>query len=172
MLQPRTLDVRQVNLQKLAALHLPTITGINNVIALRKSSADFAEWRNRLGEALTYVSELPEVESVDVAAEVVYAHLSDGLSQVQKAVEKSPALQAVQGGLAGFAVSGVSAMTTELLLGNPWVGLVAAASAGGAGAGLVIDSGISYLMALLARRKGKLIMDVSMLFEPLGNLTP
>jgi hypothetical protein len=172
MLQPRATDVRQVNLQKLAALHVPTITGINNVIALRKSSADFAEWRNRLGEALTYVSELPEVESVDVAAEVVYAHLSDGLSQVQKAVEKSPALQAVQGGLAGFAVSGVSAMTTELLLGNPWVGLVAAASPGGAGAGLVIDSGISYLMALLARRKGKLIMDVSMLFEPLGNLTP
>jgi hypothetical protein len=71
MLQPRTMDVRQVNLQKLAALHVPTITGINNVIALRKSSADFAEWRNRLGEALTYVGELPaDDESVDEAAEV------------------------------------------------------------------------------------------------------
>jgi hypothetical protein len=173
MLQPRTTDVRQVNLKKLAALHVPTITGINNVIALRKSSADFAEWRNRLGEALTYVGELPEDdESVDEAAEVVYARLSDGLSQVQKAVKTSPALQAVQGGLTGFAISGVSAMTTELLLGNPSVGLVAAASAGGAGAGMVIDSGISYLKALLASRKGKLIMDVSMLFDPYGDFTP
>jgi hypothetical protein len=63
-------------------------------------------------------------------------------------------------------------MTTELLLGNPSVGLVAAASAGGAGAGMVIDSGISYLKALLASRKGKLIMDVSMLFDPYGDFTP
>jgi hypothetical protein len=38
--------------------------------------------------------------------------------------------------------------------------------------GLVIDSGISYLKALLARRKGKLVMDVSMLFDPHGHFTP
>jgi hypothetical protein len=77
ILELPTTDVRQINLQKLAALHVPTITGINNAVALRKSSADFAEWRNRLGEALTYVGELGEDEdSLDGAAEVVYAQLS------------------------------------------------------------------------------------------------
>jgi hypothetical protein len=149
MLQPSTTDIRQVNLQKLAALHVPTITGIDNVVALPKSSADFAEWRNRLGEALTYVGELGEDDgSVDEAAEVLHAQLSDGLSQVNKAVKKSPALQSVKGGLTGLAVSGISAMTTELLLGDQSVGLVAAASAAGAGAGMVVDAGVSYLNAL------------------------
>jgi hypothetical protein len=173
MLQRPITDKRQVSLQKLAALHVPTITGIDNVVALRKSSEDFAEWRTRLGEALTYVGELGEdEESVDVAAEVVYAQLSDGLSQVNKAVKKSPALRGVQGGLTGFAVSGISAMTTEHLLSEQSIGVVAAASVVGAGAGMVIDSGVSYLKALQERRKGKLILDVSMLFNPDGDFMP
>jgi hypothetical protein len=172
-LQRPVTDNRQVNLQKLAALHVPTIMGIDNVVALRKSSADFAEWRTRLGQALTYVGELGEDdESVDEAAEVVYAQLSDGLMQVEKGIEKSPALRAVRGGLAGFAINGISAMTTELLLGNPSIGLVAAASAAGAGAGMVLDSGLSYLKALQERRNGHLILDVSMMFDPYGDSMP
>jgi hypothetical protein len=121
------------------------------------------------GEALTYVGELAEdEESLSEAAAVVHAQLSDGLSQVNKAVKKSPALQAVKGGLSGFAISGISTMTTELLLGNPSVELVALASAVGASAGMVADSGLSYLRTLQARRRGRLIMDVSMLFDPQG----
>jgi hypothetical protein len=166
-LQRPVTDNRQVNLQKLAALHVPTITGIDNVVALRKSSEDFAEWRTRLGEALTYVGELREDdESVDEAAEVVYAQLSDGLRQVEKGIKKSPALRAVRGGLTGFAVNGISAMTTERALGNPSVGLVAAASIVGAAAGGILDSGLSYLQALQERRNGRLILDVSMMFDP------
>jgi hypothetical protein len=172
-LQRPVTDHRQVNLQKLAALHVPTITGIDNVVALRKSSEDFAQWRNRLGEALTYVGELGEDdESVDEAAELVYSQLSDGLSQVQKAVKMSPALRAARGGLAGFAINGLSAMTTEILLGNPSIGLVAAASAAGAGAGMVVDSGLSYLKALQERRDGRLILDISMMFDPFGDFMP
>jgi hypothetical protein len=166
-LQRPVTDNRQVNLQKLAALHVPTITGIDNVVALRKSSEDFAEWRTRLGEALTYVGELREDdESVDEAAEVVYAQLSDGLRQVEKGIKKSPAFRAVRGGLTGFAVNGISAMTTERALGNPSVGLVAAASIVGAAAGGILDSGLSYLQALQERRNGRLILDVSMMFDP------
>jgi hypothetical protein len=172
-LQRPVTDNRQVNMQKLAALHVPTISGIDNVVALRKSSEDFAEWRTRLGEALMYVSELGEDdESVDKAAEVVYAQLSDGLRRVEKGIKKSPALRAVRGGLAGFAINGISAMTTELLLGNPSIGLVAAASAAGAGAGMVLDSGHSYLKTLQERRNGRLILDVSMMFDPYGDSMP
>jgi hypothetical protein len=166
-LQRPLVDNRQVNLQKLAALHVPTITGIDNVVALRRSSEDFAEWRTRLGAALTYVGELGEdEESVGEAAGVVYAQLSDGLRRIEKGIKRSPALRAVRGGLTGFAVNGISAMTTERALGNPSVGLVASASIVGAAAGGILDSGFSYLKALQERRKGKLIMDVSIMFDP------
>jgi hypothetical protein len=47
--------------------------------------------------------------------------------------------------------------------------LVAAASAGGAGAGMAVDAGLNYVKALQARRKGHLIMDVAMLFDPHGS---
>jgi hypothetical protein len=172
LLKRPVVDNRQLVLKKLAALKVPTLAGdIGSLVDLRRSDADFAEWRTRLGDALSYVGELAEdEESLDEAAEVVHAQLSDGLSQVEKAVKKSPALRAARGGLTGFAVNGITAMTTELALGNPSVGLVAAASAAGAGAGMVVDSGVSYLKALQERRKGKLIMDVSMMFDPDGSM--
>ena len=41
-------------------------------------------------------------------------------------------------------------------------------AAAGAAAGTVLDAGLNYVKALQARRKGHLIMDVAMLFEPQG----
>jgi hypothetical protein len=94
----------------------------------------------------------------------VYAKLSDGLSQVQKAVKRSPALQAAKAGLTGLVISGVSGTTAEVMTNDPWVRLAAGAT--GATAGTVLDAGLNYVKALQTRRKGRLIMDVSMLFDP------
>jgi hypothetical protein len=162
LLQRPVVDNRQLVLKKLAALKVPTMVGdINSLIDLRRSDADFAEWRTRLGEALNYVGELGEDEgSLDEAAEVVHAQLSDGLSQVEKVVKKSPALQAVKGGVTGLALTGISAATTGLMTGKPGTALVTGSVT------KIVDAGLTYLKALRARRKGRLILDVAMLFDP------
>ena len=161
LLEGPVVDNRQVGLQKLASLKVPKMKGdISALVALRKSDADFAEWRTLLGEALTYVGELSDEASLEEAAEIVYAQLSDGLSQVNKAVKKSPALQALKGGLSGLMVSSISAATTGVMTGNPWTALASGAAA------KVADAGVTYVKALQARRKGRLILDVSMMFDP------
>ncbi len=166
LLHRPVVDDRLVGLHNLAALKVPTMTGdIGTFVKLRQSDADFAEWRARLGEALTYVGELGEgEESLDEAAEVVYAQLSDGLSQVQKAVEKSPALQAAKGGLSGLAISGITGTTAEVVTNDPSVALAVGAASGTAG--MFLEAGRTYVKALQARRKGRLILDVAMLFDP------
>jgi hypothetical protein len=162
LLQRPITDNRQIALQKLAALNVPSMSGdINSLIALRQSDADFADWRSHLGEALTYVGELGEdEESLDEAREVVSAQLSDGLIRVEKATKKSPALQALKGGLTGFALTGISMAATAAMSGDP----LKAAVVGGTTK--LADAGITYVKALQARRKGRLILDVSMLFDP------
>ena len=164
LLEGPVVDNRQLGLQKLAALKVPKMKGdISALVTLRKSGADFAEWRTRLGEALAYVGELGDEASLDEAAEIVYAQLSDGLSHVNQAVKKSPALQALKGGLSGLMVSGISAATTGIMTGNPWTALASGTAA------KVADSGVAYVKALQARRKNRLILDVSMLFDPHGS---
>jgi hypothetical protein len=156
-------------LQKLAALNVPTLTSnLDTLVRLRQSDPDFADWRTRLGEAISYVEDLREDEaSLKEASDIVYGQLSDGLSQVEKAVKKSPVLQAVKGGVTGLAITGISAATTAgataLMSGNIGVGL-AAGVAGGV-AGKISDSGLAYVKALEARRQGRLILDVAMLFD-------
>jgi hypothetical protein len=61
-------------------------------------------------------------------------------------------------------MSGITGTTTEVLTGDPLVGL--AAGAAGAAAGVPLDAGLTYIKALRERRRGRLIMDVSMLFDP------
>jgi hypothetical protein len=160
LFQGPVIDNRQLGLQKLASLKVPDLRGnISTLVALRRSDADFAEWRTRLGEALTYVGELGDGGSLDEAAEVVHAQLSDGLGQVNKAVKKSPALQALKGGATGLALTGVSTAATAAMSGD--VGKAAVVGS----ATKLADAGINYVKALQARRKGRLILDVSMLFD-------
>jgi hypothetical protein len=147
-------DNRQIVLQKLAALKVPKMTGdLAALINIRKSDADFAEWRMRLGDAMSYVGEVGEDDqSLNKAAEVVSAQLSDGLSHVERATKKSPALQALKHGVTGLAITGISTATSELITGDPWVGL--ASGAAGSIAGKAADSALAYVKALQARGRG------------------
>jgi hypothetical protein len=56
-------------------------------------------------------------------------------------------------------ISGISAATTAAFTGSPWAAL-ASGAAGKAG-----DSVFTYVEALKKRRKDRLILDVSMLFD-------
>jgi hypothetical protein len=92
----------------------------------------------------------------------VHAQLSDGLVEVQKAVKKSPALQALKGGVQGLYLTGISTAATAITSGDP-VKTFIVGSATKAG-----DVGYQYLKAILARRKDRLIPDVLMMFDPRG----
>ncbi len=164
-LQRPTVDDRHLDLKKLATLNVPAIAGdVSSLVNLRRSNDDFAEWRNHLSGALTHIGELSDEESIEEAAGIVYAELSEGLSQVNTAVRQSPALQAAKAGLTQLVISGISGTTAEVMTNNPWVGLAAGAT--GAAAGTVLDAGLNLAKALQARRKGRLILDVAMLFDP------
>jgi hypothetical protein len=79
-------------------------------------------------------------------------------------IRQSPALQAAKAGLTQLVISGISGTTAEVMTNNPWVGLAAGAT--GAAAGTVLDAGLNLAKALQARRNGRLILDVAMLFDP------
>jgi hypothetical protein len=164
LLEQPVVDNSHVLLHKLAALKVPNMTGdIDSLVALRKSEGAFAQWRTHLGNALTYVGDLTDEQSVDEAADVVYAHLLDGLSQIQKAFKKSPALQALKGGAQGMFLTGISTAATAMTSGDPVKSFIVG-SATKAG-----DVGYQYVKALVARRKDRLIPDVMMLFDPEGS---
>jgi hypothetical protein len=160
------IDNSLIDLQKLATLRVPAMGGsIDALVKIRKSDDDFRKWREHLKEALRDVGSLTEdTSSLKEASEIVTTHLSDGLNNIEKAVNKSPALQAAKAGLTGLVISGISGTTTEVMTGDPLVGVTAGAM-GGAAAGF-LDAGFSYIKALQERRRGQLIMDVSMLFDP------
>lgn len=160
LLERPVVDNSHVLLHKLAALKVPSMTGdFDSLIALRKSDVAFAQWRKHLGDALGYVGELTDKESVADAADVVYGQLSDGLSQIQKAVKRSPALQALKGGVQGMYLTGISTAATAMVSGDP------AKSFAVGSATKIGDVGYQYVKALLARRKDRLIPDVLMLFD-------
>jgi hypothetical protein len=70
-----------------------------------------------------YVAELDEEEeSFDEAAGIVHDELSAGMSQIQKAVKRSPVLQALKGGVTGLVTSGISGTTTEVITNDPLLG--------------------------------------------------
>ena len=64
---------------------------IDSLVALRKSSADFAEWRTRLGEAMSYVGDFPDDEqSLFEASRVVKVIVFAPLSYIVRSCELLP----------------------------------------------------------------------------------
>jgi hypothetical protein len=164
LLQRSEVDKSHAVLRQLAAVNVPAMIGdIDALIKLRQSEADFADWRTHLGEAMVYIEDLggADWKSLDEASDSVYKHLMDGLSQVEKAVKKSPALQALKGGLQGLALTGLSAAATSVAYGGDPVKTVV-----GGGVGKLGDVVINYVKAVKARRKDHLIWDVAMMFDP------
>jgi hypothetical protein len=164
LMRQRLPDRRHVFMQSLASLNLPDMHGnITELIQIRESDAEFGQWRQHLSNALSYIGDMrADSDSIDEASEVVYAELCEGLAEVNEATQKSPALQALRGGIRGLAISGVSAATTGALSGNPLEALASGT------AGKAADAVMVYLEAIRKRRKDKLILDVAMSFKPEG----
>lgn len=153
-------DGRLLRLDALANLDVPRLElTATQLIRLRNSADHFAEWRQRLSEALDVVVTLPDTgDNGAEAVAVVREYLSDSFAKLERANSRSPLLSSAASGTAGFAVMGISATTTGLITGSPW-----AAAASGA-AGKAAETAINYVKTIKQRRKDKALLDIAVKF--------
>lgn len=162
LLKHTILDRRLMNVDKLASVKIPNITGnVQTLTRLRRSEGSFAEWRNHLSNAAEAVQGLSR-QGGDLAhaSSVLYENLMDGLAPIERSLKKSSAMRTASYGVRGFAVSGVSAATTGLVTGNPWAALASGAM------GKVADSVFHYFETRSSERQEKLLLDLALSFKP------
>jgi hypothetical protein len=155
-------DNRHAALKKLGSFAVPDMRGdVSALVKVRQSDEQFADWRQHLSRALSNVAELSDDEGSLADAEVVFEELSSSLAGIRKTTDKSAALQALQGGLSGFAITGITAGTSGLMTGSPWVALVSGA------AGKIADAARTYVQTIQKQRHDRLILDLAMSFKPI-----
>ncbi|TAM64109.1 hypothetical protein [Mycobacterium sp.] len=156
LLEKPVVDGRATIVSSLARLPVPDFSGDPALLArLRNDEESFSTFRERLAGALAHVEQMTDLSDLNEAAQVVHSELSFAITAVTKSVERSPALQALKGGLTRFGIAAVAAGTAGgLAAGGPWAGLA------GAAAGQTVDAVRSYVEAINSRRRGRLILDV------------
>jgi hypothetical protein len=106
-------DLRSIHLQKLASMTIPTLEiEVNDLVAVRRNSEDFAKWRTALSTALAQVQQIEEGDETwaGQASAIVNAELDAVREQVQAEVRRSPARASLRSGTAGFALAGLGAL--------------------------------------------------------------
>ena len=160
LMQPQAAVRRVELLRNVAQMRIPRIeAGTREVVNLRLHDSAFVEWRQHLGNVLAVVNDTQIDGSQDRMRRIVAGELKEGLAKVYSRAKRSPALDAMLGGVRGFAVTGVSASAAGAMTGNPWVAAVTGS------AGKSLDAGLSYLQAKIQRRKDKLVLDVMLALE-------
>ena len=156
------------NLNKLLSVHVPGIVGMADQIALLHNLSDeFAEWRVRLGAALSLISDIEESEEewVSDARATLTEELSPISERLKKAVRKSPAMQAMTSGMRTFSLAGVGTLTSGLLggpLAIPATSLAAAKA---------VEAVATYVGARKEFRAHKAVLDVLLAFENVDEMT-
>jgi hypothetical protein len=106
------------NLSKLLAVQVPEISGMaEQVASLRRRSDEFAEWRTRLGAALSSIDgiERSNEEWVSDARATLADELSPITERLKKEVRRSPAIEAMSSGMRTFGLAGVGTVVSGLL---------------------------------------------------------
>ena len=154
-------DNRHATLEKLGSFAVPDMRDdISTLVKVRQSDEQFADWRQHLSGALSNVGILSDDEGSLASAAVVFEELSSSLAGLRKTTEKSATLQALQGGLSGLTITGITAGVSGLMTGSPWVALVSGA------AGKVADAARTYVQTIQEQRHDRLILDLAMSFKP------
>lgn len=156
-------DRRALQVPKLAALELPDLKmHVHDVVAVRRSSDAFAEWRQRLGEALGQVELLPEGDGWQQEARAIIAdELTPYTERVRAEASRSTALSKAVVGMKEMAITGIGGAVGGIADGP------SGAIAGLGGAGLVaLAAGMSDWVK--ARRDAvpkRAVLQLSMIFD-------
>ena len=154
-------DGRQGLIGTLARLPVPTFEYQPELlINLRASEAVFQQFRGKLSAALEHIESLSDSTDLRKASEIVSIELSSATSDIERAVAKSPTLQAARGGFSKFGIGAISAVGAGYATtGSPWGGIVGAATS------QTVEGIRTYVEAIRSRRSGRLILDVVAQFE-------
>jgi hypothetical protein len=133
----RTMAADQV-LGRLAAIVVPqdmTLT-VQEMVALRKGSNAFHEWRSQLRVALTDLDALPadQAEWRQAAALQLREQLAPAASGIEREIARSTLLSAARGGLGAFTVSAIGTTAALTAGGHLLPSLVSGSATGAAGA--------------------------------------
>lgn len=156
-------DRRALQIPKLAALELPALRmHLPDVVAVRRSSDAFAEWRQQLAAALSQVELLPETDGWQREARSIIAdELTQYTERVRSEASRSTALSNAVVGMKQMAISGIGGAVGELI-GGP-----TGAAAGLAGAGLAtLVAGMSdWVKARREAAPKRAVLQLSLMFD-------
>jgi hypothetical protein len=153
-------DDRYSLMSTLAQLPVPDFSDNPKLLVqLRNNDEKFNAWRQKLGAALSHVSELPDSADLDEASAIVKTELLSALSDVERSTKQSTALQAASQGVVQFGVSAVGAVSAGLATGNPVAGLIGGAST------QLAQFAVNYLKALRAKRSDRLVLSLAASFD-------
>lgn len=157
-------DRRVLQVPKLAALELPSLRlHTQDLVAVRRSSDTFGEWREHLGAALSQVELLPESDRWQRDAHaIIVDELTPYAERVRVETKRSSALSASVIGMKQLAVAGIGTA-----VGGMAGGPAAATLAGLGGAGLAtLVSGMSdWVKARREAGPNRAVLQLAMVFD-------
>ncbi|MGD9959337.1 hypothetical protein [Nocardioides sp.] len=156
-------DRRALQVPKLAALELPALKmHVPDVVAVRRSSEAFAEWRQRLGVALSQVELLPEGDGWQLQARAIIAdELTPYTERVRAEASRSTALSKAVVGMKEMAISGIGGAVGEII-GGP---TGAIAGLGGAGLATLVAGMSDWVKARRDAAPKRAVLQLSMIFD-------
>jgi hypothetical protein len=157
-------DRRVLQLPKLAALELPSLKlRREDLIAVRRSSDAFAEWRQHLGTALSQVELLPDTDAWQREARAIIAdELVPYAGRVRSETARSSALANSVVGMRQLAVSGISAAGAGLV-GTP--ADAALVGLGTAGVGTFLSVVSDWVRARRSAAPNRAVLQLAMMFD-------
>lgn len=157
-------DRRVLQLPKLAALELPSLElRREDLLAVRRSSDAFAEWRQHLGAALSQVELLPDSDAWQRDARAIIAdELVPYAGRVRSETTRSSALANSVVGMKQFAISGIAAAGAGLV-GTP--ADAALVGLGTAGVGTFLSVVSDWAQARRSAAPNRAVLQLALMFD-------
>lgn len=156
-------DRRALQVPKLAALELPELKmHVDDVVAVRRNSDAFAEWRQQLGAALSQVELLPEGDGWQHEARaIIEDELTPYTERVRAEAAKSTALSKSVVGMREIAIAGIGSAVGGVV-GDP---TAAIAGLGGAGLATLVAGMSEWVTARRDAGPKRAVLQLSMIFD-------
>lgn len=166
---PGSVDRRALQVPKIAALDLPSLRlRTQDLVAVRRNSDAFAEWRQQLGAALAQVELLSEADEnwQRQARAIIADEMTTYTERVRAETAKSSALSAAVVGMKRMAIAGVGSVSVAAV-GEPTAALV---GLGGAGAGTAIEGVSNWVRARRKATPKRAVLGLAMVFDDRAQL--
>jgi hypothetical protein len=156
-------DRRVLQMPKLAALDLPTLRlHTADLVAVRRNSDTFDEWRQHLGSALAQVELLPESDAWQRDARAIIAdQLAPYAARVRAETEKSTALSASVVGMKELTLAGIGSAVGAMADGTTG----ALAGLGSAAAMALVGNLSDWVKGRRAAAPNRAVLQLAMLFD-------